>query len=78
MRYSFKKRVGTRLYRYNRREQILEHVEKDILGEWVVSDYMDLSPKEWKNRKIRKAALETFDEKISDFEFGQKYNIVLA
>jgi|GEM_PF-5038407 hypothetical protein len=78
MRYSFKKRVGTRVYRYNRREQILEHVEKDILGEWVVSDYMDLSPKEWKNRKIRKAALETFDEKISDFEFGQKYNIVLA
>ena len=76
--YSMRKKVNGRYFRYNSSKQVLEHVEKDIAGKWVVMDFMDLSPDFWKNRKTRKMAFRVFDESISDFEFGQKFNVDLS
>lgn len=76
-KYSLVVRKNGRKFRYCFDDEALEVISKNIYGETVVTDWMNMGIKDWKHRNVRKLYLEAFSTELDNKDFGRRFNVVM-
>lgn len=77
MKYSLITKKNGRRFRYCYEDEILEVIGKNIYGETIVTDWMSMSKKNWKCRRVRRILISEFAQKMDEADFGRQFNVVM-